>query len=81
MPYASQVLIGIDIGTTSVKAVMSARDGETLAGYAAPYPTQRGLPGMAEQDPATWLKHVSAALARFAAHPRARDVAGIGVTS
>ena len=31
MPYASQVLIGIDIGTTSVKAVMSARDGETLA--------------------------------------------------
>ena len=81
MPYASQVLIGIDIGTTSVKAVMSTQNGETLAAYAAPYPTQRSLPGMAEQDPATWLTHVNAALSRFVAHPRARDVAGIGVTS
>lgn len=81
MPQASQVLIGIDIGTTSVKAIMSAQGGEILATYAAAHPTRRSVPGMAEQDPETWLTHVNAALERFAAHPRARAVSGIGITS
>lgn len=81
MTDTSRVLIGIDIGTTSVKAVMSAEGGETLASYAVPYPTRRSQPGMAEQDPTDWLRHVTTALAQFASHPRARAVTGIGITS
>lgn len=81
MTDTSRVLIGIDIGTTSVKAVMAGQNGETLASYVAPYPTRRSLPGMAEQDPADWLTHVTAALARFASHPCAGAVTGIGITS
>lgn len=81
MPHGSQVLIGLDIGTTSVKAVMLTQEGRSLASYSAAHPTRRSMPGMAEQDPATWLMHVGAALAQFARHPRARDVSGIGITS
>lgn len=75
------VLIGIDIGTTAVKAVMVAPDGAVLADYAGQHATLRAAAGHAEQDPAVWLDHVQAALTRFAAHPRAAQVSAIGVTS
>lgn len=74
-------LIGLDIGTSSVKALMIAADGSRLAAYGAPYPTRRPAPGRAEQDPADWMTHLRNALAQFAQHPQAAAVSGIGVTS
>jgi xylulokinase len=74
-----KTLIGIDIGTTAVKAVMTDLSGRRLTDYAARYPTSRPAPGWVEQDPADWLAHVEAALARFAAVPG--QVQGIGITS
>lgn len=58
-------LIGIDVGTTSVKAVMIGLDGTRLAEFAAPYPTARPGPGRVEQDPDDWLRLVRAALSGF----------------
>jgi xylulokinase len=75
------VLIGIDIGTSAVKAVMTAPGGERLDGFSARHPMHRPGPGAAEQDPADWMRLLGDALARFAAHPRAGEVAAIGVTS
>jgi xylulokinase len=75
------VLIGIDIGTTALKAVMVGPGGERLAAHSARYPVHRPVPGAAEQDPADWMAAVEAALGVFAAHPRAGEVAAIGVTS
>lgn len=75
------VLIGIDIGTTAVKAVMTGPGGERLDALAAHHPMHRPAPGAAEQDPADWTAAVDAALARFARHPRASAVAAIGITS
>ena len=75
------VVIGIDIGTSSVKAVMTGPGGLRLGTYGAGYGTSRPVPGAAEQDPADWMRHVEAALAEFAGHPRAGDVVAIGVTS
>lgn len=75
------VLIGIDIGTTAVKAVMVAPDGAVLDDYAGGHATARPAAGHAEQDPAIWLDHVRKALARFAAHPRAGQVGAMGITS
>lgn len=75
------VLIGIDIGTTALKAVMTAPGGERLASHSARYAIHRPAPGGAEQDPADWLRELDAALARFVAHPRAGEVAAIGITS
>jgi xylulokinase len=75
------VLIGVDVGTSSVKAVMAAPGGVILDSYGASHPTRRDATGEAEQDPAQWLRHVRAALDRFWSHPRAGQVQAIGITS
>jgi xylulokinase len=61
-------LIGIDIGTTSVKAVMIDLSGRRVAEFSARYPTQRPAAGMVEQDPEDWLRLVRAAMEQFAEH-------------
>lgn len=71
-----ETLIGIDVGTTAVKAVLVTLDGRVLDDYAASYPTARPRPGWVEQDPDDWLAHAVAALQRFAG-PGLR---GIGLT-
>lgn len=81
MQMTGAALIGIDIGTSAVKAVMTDLSGNRLADHAAVYPTRRPAAGMAEQDPADWMAHIDAALQKFAAHPRAAQVQAIGVTS
>ena len=81
MAAGEPVLIGIDVGTSSVKAVMAAPGGLRLDSYSATHGTKRTAPGLAEQDPGDWCRHVEAALAQFAAHPRAGDVRVIGITS
>lgn len=75
------LFIGIDVGTSSVKAVMGGLDGEQLDSFSAGHETQRPKPGAAEQDPDLWLNQVNAALSQFAQHRRAGDVVAIGVTS
>jgi xylulokinase len=74
-------IIGIDIGTSAVKAVMLDTDGTRLVVHASPYPTTRPAPGWVEQDAGDWMAPVMAALSVFAGHPRAGQVAAIGVTS
>lgn len=59
-------LIGIDVGTTSVKAVMIDLAGNRLAEFAQAYPTARPAAGLVEQDPDDWLRLVRAALDAFA---------------
>lgn len=74
-------LIGIDIGTSALKAALIGDDGARLDAFAAPHPTARPAPGRVEQAPGDWMAAVAAALVRFAAHPRAAGVAAIGITS
>ena len=74
-------LIGIDIGTTAVKAVMTDLQGHRLDACAATYPTRRPGPGLVEQDPGHWWGLVTQMLERFAARPAAAGVAVIGITS
>ncbi len=50
-----QALLGIDIGTTGVKAALfAADDGRTLCGAFIEYPLMHPHPGWAEQNPADW---------------------------
>jgi xylulokinase len=69
-------LIGIDIGTTAVKARLSALDGERLDAVAWTYPTVRGPGTLVEQDAEEWWRLVVAALDRLAG---AAAGAGVGV--
>jgi xylulokinase len=51
-------LLGIDIGTGSVKALAVARDGRPLAAACVEHPMHHPRPGWAENDPDDWLRGV-----------------------
>ena len=78
---ATRTLIGIDIGTTAVKAVLLDLGGTRLAEYVRPYAISRPAPGAAEQDPADWMAGVLGALENFAAGHDLSGLAGIGMGS
>ncbi len=55
-------LLGLDIGTTGVKAALfAADDGRTLASAFEEYPLYHPAPGWAEQDPEDWWHATCAA--------------------
>jgi xylulokinase len=64
-------LLGIDLGTSSVKAVVTDLDGALLGQAAATYPVSNPRPGWAETDPADWLA------ATITAVRQAVDLAGV----
>lgn len=81
------LLLGIDIGTSSVKvAVVDAQTQQTLAH--AQYPQQQEAPiialqpGWAEQHPDSWWQQVQAAIQQLQAfdHFSLKDVQAIGIT-
>ena len=57
--------IGIDIGTSSVKAVLAGEDQAILAEADVPLATDRPQPGWSEQAPDDWWRAVVAALGRI----------------
>lgn len=52
----TEVLIGIDLGTTNTKTIVVDADGRTLALAAREYAVETPRPGWAEQQPTTWLQ-------------------------
>ncbi len=54
--------IGIDLGTSSLKAVAVTVDGAVVARASHGYPTSREAPGGAEQRPADWINACDRAL-------------------
>ena len=72
-----RALIGLDIGTTAVKALaVGEDDGAILARCEVEYPLSTPHPGWAEQDPEDWWKATEQALAAL----RVEEVAGIGLS-
>ena len=69
-------LIGIDVGTTSVKASVFAPDGTVLESFSQSYPTDRADMRV-EQDPSHWTRLIDAALAQFDGH----GIAALGLCS
>jgi len=62
--------LGIDVGTTAVKAAIVTVDGRLVGHADQTYPVHHPGPGLAEQDPADWWKGVVSSVAR------AREMAG-----
>lgn len=62
----SDLVIGIDVGTTTVKAAALRPGGGCVARFAEAYPTQRPEPGRVEQDPDDWVRLCRKALAEMA---------------
>ena len=70
-------LVGLDVGTTGVKAVAVTPDGAVLARSEHGYPLSTPQPGWSEQDPEDWWRAAVAALAEVS---EGREVAGIGLS-
>lgn len=78
---AGDCLIGIDVGTTAIKAILIDARGRRLADFARPVEMRRPEPGLAEQDAEAWSDGVIAALRAFADGHDLRSLAGIGICS
>jgi xylulokinase len=68
--------VGLDVGTTGVKAIAVSPEGEVVARAEREYPLSTPAPGWAEQDPEDWWRAGEAALAAVGAE----DAAGIGLS-
>ena len=75
------LLVGIDVGTTSVKASLFDESGAALRTFANAYPMMRPAPGLAEQDPSDWTSRVDAALSQLSDDLPQGAIAGVGLTS
>jgi xylulokinase len=69
-------LIGLDVGTTGVKAIAVSPTGEVVARAERGYELSTPQPGWAEQDPEDWWRASEAALAALGVD----EVAGIGLS-
>jgi xylulokinase len=72
----TRALVGVDVGTTGVKAIALSVDGELLGRTEHGYPLSTPRPGWAEQDPADWWRAAEAALAELAVEPAAIGLSG-----
>jgi len=77
---APPVVIGVDIGTTSTKAVAYDIRGRQLAGNSAAYPLDEPQPGYAEQDPRRILDAVRESI-RATVAELDRPVAGLSFST
>ncbi|NEQ21924.1 MAG: xylulokinase [Microcoleus sp. SIO2G3] len=62
------MLLGIDLGTGSAKALLLATDGTTISEASISYPVQAPYPGWAESDPVDWWSAVAVAVKKVVEH-------------
>ena len=73
---AADHFLGIDVGTSGVKAVLVSAAGDVAASATAALRLSTPHPGWAEQDPEAWWGATLAAVRQLlAAHPGARVAA------
>src|SRR3954453_20045051 len=65
----TEALVGLDVGTTGVKAVAISPDGSVLASTSEEYPLSTPRPGWAEQDPEDWWRAAQACIERLPVGP------------
>ena len=70
------VAVGLDVGTSGLKALAVSEDGEVVGSAEVEYGLSTPKPGWAEQDPEDWWRAAQEALEQLGAG----DVAGIGLS-
>jgi xylulokinase len=73
------VLLGLDLGTSSVKALLMAEDGDTIGEGSASYPVRSPRSGWAESSPEDWWNTVVEAT-QTAVGPHGAEVGAIGLS-
>ncbi len=76
----ADLFIGIDVGTTSVKAGLFDIRGKELETYHKSYPSSYSN-NMVEQDAEIWLHHIDKSILKFCQNYDAKSIKSIGITS
>lgn len=72
--------LGIDLGTSGLRALLIDADGEAIGSAESHYTVSHPHSGWSEQDPAAWIAALEAAVAALKAlHPQFAGLKGIGV--
>lgn len=74
-------VIGIDIGTTTVKAGVFTTSGTPVDHIALSYPTQNPAQTFVEQDASDWMQAIESVLNAFTKKVSENSVRSIGITS
>lgn len=72
--------IGLDLGTSSLKAILIDMDQKVLAEYAVPLTVSRPHDGWSEQDPNQWSDALEIAMSELAKQADVSGVRGIGLS-
>lgn len=77
---SDRYLMGIDLGTSSVKVLIATADGQVASTASAEYPILQPQPMFAEQDPEAWWQATVQAVRAAAASLPAVQIAAIGLS-
>ena len=73
--------LGIDLGTSGLKALLVDESGVALASAERSYDTRHPYPGWSEQDPTTWVDALDRVMAELSSTcPAFGDLRGIGIS-
>jgi xylulokinase len=73
---AEPIVVGLDVGTTGLKAVAISPSGDVVATAERSYPLSTPRPGWSEQDPDDWWRAGEEALAALRVEPAAVGLSG-----
>ncbi|MFT8820448.1 MAG: xylulokinase [Liquorilactobacillus nagelii] len=65
-----ECVLGVDLGTSSVKVLAVNRQGKTIAQEKMDFPLHQPLPGYAEQNPEDWVNATTVAIVRLILNDR-----------
>jgi xylulokinase len=77
---SGQTLLGIDLGTSSAKVVLTDRAGRVLAHASRSYPVMRRHVAWAETDSSEWWQAIDAAVVDVASQHALAHLAGVGLS-
>ena len=76
----ADLCVGLDVGTSGLKAVALDAEGRVAAEASADYPLLTPAPGWTEQDPDAWWRAAATALRSLAAQVGAERIGAVGVS-
>jgi xylulokinase len=76
--HAEPAVLGIDLGTSGVKVLVTTPDGDVLGRASAGYPVSVPAPGLAEADPGNWWAATRRAVHAALAEARLTGAGSVG---
>ena len=77
---ADSLFLGLDVGTSAVKAILVSPAGAVTAAATAPLSLETPRPGWAEQDPEAWWRASGTAIRRVLEQRAGARVAAVGIS-